>query len=114
MDEISCASPAICKFASGEVWLTIIASWKELLFSLVRRRRAIVLMFVQEPGDLSSQLRRGQQLTHRSGRVKELPLKFGGNRVPLHDDRSAEASKNMLLFRGESGVNGSLLVQRLK
>ena len=76
------------------------------------RLRIVVFVLVQKPGDLSSQLGRGQQLAHRSGGVKELPLEFRGDGVPLHDNGSAEASKNTLLFRGEGDVAGWLFIRR--
>src|ERR1700730_4305514 len=38
---------------------------------------------------------------HLSRVVEQLPLKFLGNVVPLHNNRSSETAQNMLLFRRE-------------
>src|SRR5580704_3768992 len=72
------------------------------------RFRLVVLMLVQEPGDLSSQRRRIQEIAHRSGRVEKLALKFGRQRVPLHDDGGAQAAKNTLFFGDEGDMAGLL------
>src|SRR5579862_997843 len=71
------------------------------------RSQIFVFVLVQKSRDLPSQLGRSQQLTHRSSSVKELPLELRRDGVPLHDDRRAKTSKDMLLFSGE-GVVGRL------
>jgi hypothetical protein len=78
------------------------------------RSEVVIFVLVQKSSDLSSQLGRVQQLTHRSGSVKELPLEFRGYGVPLHDDRSAKTAKDMLLFGGEGAVDGFLFIRGLE
>ena len=74
---------------------------KEAIDRKILRFRLVVFVLVQKPGDLSSQRRRIQELTHRSGGVEKLALQFCRQRVPLHDDGSAQAAKNTLFFGDE-------------
>jgi hypothetical protein len=68
-------------------------------------------MPVQETSDLPSESGSLQQLTHAAGIVEKLPPQLCRQRVPLHDKRGAEASKDVLLFVSEGGgaVRPSLL-----
>ena len=61
-------------------------------------------MPVQKASDLSSQSRSVRQLTHGAGIVEEFSLQLCGQGIPPHDQRGPEASKDMLLVFGKSGI----------
>src|SRR5437667_10778710 len=58
----------------------------------------IIPMLMQEPSDASSQCFCFQQVAHGARVVEQFPLKLLGDAIPLHDDRCAEATQDMLLF----------------
>jgi hypothetical protein len=74
----------------------------------------VILMFVQEAGHLLLECTCLQKFSHGAGIAEKLPLEFCGESVPLHDNRSSEAPKNVcfLLSHGE-GASHLLPVNRL-
>ena len=58
----------------------------------------VVPMLVQQTGDLPPEFFGVQQVAHGARVVEQLPLKFLRDVVPLHDDRSSEATQDVLLF----------------
>src|SRR5690242_318466 len=65
----------------------------------------VVLVFVQEAGDLPLHGARLQQVPDRAGAVEQLLLQLGWKGVPPHDDCGSEAAKNLLLvFRERRDV----------
>jgi hypothetical protein len=48
-----------------------------------------------------------QQFSHGAGIVEKLPLQLCRKRVPLHDNRSTEATKNVPFLPGQLEVTGA-------
>jgi hypothetical protein len=69
---------------------------RQLFLSIVEV--SAVFMFMQEAGKLPSQGGRLRQIAHGPGCIEELPFELRRNRVPLQDDGSPKAPKNMLLL----------------
>src|SRR6266566_5695143 len=74
----------------------------------------VVLMLVQEAGDLSPQRGNVGQVAHGTGTIEELPLQLFRYGVPLHYDRRSQASKNVLLGGGEGGRPLAVLVRSVQ
>jgi hypothetical protein len=71
-------------------------------------------MLVQEAGHLLLECACLQQLSHGTGIVEKLPLQLRRKRVPLHDNRRAEAPKNVPFFLGQGeGIRRILRMNRL-
>jgi hypothetical protein len=66
-------------------------------------------MLVQKSGDLPAERRRLQQFPDRAGGVEDLALQRLRECVPLHDDRRAKASQDVLLF-GRKGQAASAML----
>ena len=58
----------------------------------------LIFVLVKKPGDLPSQRGDIKQLGHGPGVIKKLPLQFGRERIPLHDQRGSEAAQHALFF----------------
>jgi hypothetical protein len=70
-----------------------------------------IRVLAQEASDLSSRSGGVQQLTLGTGIVEEVPLQPCRQRVPLHDQRRAQALQDTPLFRCQSPIAGPTGIQ---
>jgi hypothetical protein len=67
----------------------------------------VVLVLVQEAGNLSSQRGRLQHVPQRTCGIEQLAFELRRDRVPLHDDGRPKTSKDMLLDFCDSSAVGA-------